>query len=146
MLDWLKISFEFLSNTLSRLAKNFIWVSQQYVIRVVPGGSIKNLPASGRDTGDMSSTLGLGRSLEEEMATHSSILAWEILWTEEPDGLQFMGLWRAKHNLTTKTNIILEKYTAKYTDIWESLSRKGIFKDIKGKCCFMLVFQYGFSL
>ena len=31
-------------------------------------------------------------SLEEEMATHSSILAWEILWTEEPGGLQCTGL------------------------------------------------------
>ena len=30
--------------------------------------------------------------LEEEMATHSSILAWEIPWTEEPSGLQSMGL------------------------------------------------------
>ena len=30
--------------------------------------------------------------LEEEMATHSSILAWKIPWTEEPSGLQFMGL------------------------------------------------------
>ena len=30
--------------------------------------------------------------LEEEMAIHSSILAWEISWTEEPGGLQFMGL------------------------------------------------------
>ena len=30
--------------------------------------------------------------LEKEMATHSSILAWRIPWTEEPDGLQFMGL------------------------------------------------------
>ena len=29
--------------------------------------------------------------LEKEMATHSSILAWEILWTEEPNGLQFLG-------------------------------------------------------
>ena len=32
--------------------------------------------------------------LEEGMATHSSILAWKIPWTEEPDGLQFMGLQR----------------------------------------------------
>jgi len=30
--------------------------------------------------------------LEKEMATHSTILAWEIPWTEEPGGLQFMGL------------------------------------------------------
>ena len=57
-----------------------------------PGGSaVKNLPASGGDMGDMSSTPVLGRSLEEEMVTHSSILAWKILWTEEPGGLQCMG-------------------------------------------------------
>ena len=37
---------------------------------------------------------GLEYSLEKEMATHSSILAWEILWTEEPGRLQFMGLQR----------------------------------------------------
>ena len=36
--------------------------------------------------------------LEEEMATHSSILAWEIPWTEEPGGLQPMGLQRVRHD------------------------------------------------
>ena len=36
--------------------------------------------------------------LEEEMATHSSIPAWEILWTEEPGGLQSMGLQRVGHH------------------------------------------------
>ena len=36
--------------------------------------------------------------LEEEMATHSSILAWKIPWTEEPGGLQFMGLQRVGHD------------------------------------------------
>ena len=36
------------------------------------------------------------------MATHSSILAWEILWTEEPGWLQPMGLQRVGHNLATK--------------------------------------------
>ena len=35
--------------------------------------------------------LGLEDPLEKEMATHSSILAWEMPWTEEPDGLQSMG-------------------------------------------------------
>ena len=35
---------------------------------------------------------------EKEMATHSSILAWEIHWTEEPDGLQSMGLQRVRHD------------------------------------------------
>ena len=36
------------------------------------------------------------------MATHSSILAWRIPWTEEPGGLQSMGLQRVRHHLVTK--------------------------------------------
>ena len=36
--------------------------------------------------------------LEEDMPTHSSILAWKILWTEEPGGLQSMGSQRARHD------------------------------------------------
>jgi len=40
--------------------------------------------------------------LEEEMATHSSILAWEIPWTEEPGGLQSMESQRVGPNLGTK--------------------------------------------
>ena len=37
--------------------------------------------------------------LEKEMATHSSILAWEIPWTEDPGGLQSMGLQKVGHDL-----------------------------------------------
>ena len=40
--------------------------------------------------------------LEEEMATHSSTLAWRIPWTEEPDGLQSMGLQRVGHDWVTE--------------------------------------------
>ena len=43
-------------------------------------------------------SLGQKDSLEKEMATHSSILAWRIAWTEEPGGLQSMGLQRVGHN------------------------------------------------
>ena len=43
-------------------------------------------------------SLGWEDPLEEEMATHSSVLAWEIPWTEEPGGLQSMGLQRAGHD------------------------------------------------
>ena len=49
---------------------------------------IKNSPAS---AGDTVQSLGRGDPLEEEMATSSSILAWEIPRTEEPGGLQFIG-------------------------------------------------------
>ena len=43
-------------------------------------------------------SLGQKDPLEEETGTHSSILAWKIPWTEEPDGLQSMGLQRVRHN------------------------------------------------
>ena len=63
---------------------------------VFHGGSVvKNSPAN---AGDASSIPGLGRSQGEEMATHSSILAWEILWTEEPSGLPSMGSQRVRQD------------------------------------------------
>ena len=46
-------------------------------------------------------SLGREDPLEEEMTTHYNILAWEIPWTEEPDGLQFMGLQKVKQDLVT---------------------------------------------
>ena len=52
---------------------------------------VKNLPA-------MVQTLGQEDFLEKEMATHSSIFAWKIPWTEEPGGLQSMGSQRVRHN------------------------------------------------
>ena len=47
-------------------------------------------------------SLNLGDPLEEEIATHFNILAQEIPWTEEPDGLQSMRLQRVGHDLATK--------------------------------------------
>ena len=41
------------------------------------------------------------------MALHSSILAWEIPWTEEPGGLQSLGLQRVRHDLATKQQPLL---------------------------------------
>ena len=52
---------------------------------------VKNLPAM-RETRVQS--LGWEDPLEKQMATHSSILTWKIPWTEEPSGLQSMGLQR----------------------------------------------------
>ena len=57
------------------------------------GSAVKNPPAS---AGDIGSIPGLERSLEKEMATPSRILAWEIPWTEEPGGLQPMGLQKSQ--------------------------------------------------
>ena len=58
---------------------------------------IKNLPANAGDIEDMGSISGSGRSPGEGDATHSSILAWRIPWTEEPDSLQPMGLQGVGH-------------------------------------------------
>ena len=71
----------------------------------------KNLPAM-QDTWVPSLVLGSipGQGswedpLKKEMTADSSILAWRIPWTEEPDGLQFMGSQRARKNLMTFTHI-----------------------------------------
>ena len=56
---------------------------------------VKNLPAM-QETWVQS--LGQEDPLEEGMATYSSILAWRIPWTEEPGGLQSMGLQRVGHD------------------------------------------------
>ena len=50
-------------------------------------------------------SLGQEDHLEEGMATHSSILAWKIPWTEEPGGLQSMGLQKSQTRLTDFTSL-----------------------------------------
>ena len=74
----------------------YVWASQ-----VAP--VVKNPPASAGDVRDGGSTSGLGDPLEEEVATHSSILACRIPWTEEHGRLQSMGLKRVGHNGATDT-------------------------------------------
>ena len=53
---------------------------------------VKNLPANAGDKKMSVPFLGWEDPLEEEMATHSSILTWEIPWTEDPGRLQFTGV------------------------------------------------------
>ena len=63
---------------------------------LLPGGSaVKNslaMQETACNTGDSGLIPGLEDPVEKEMATHSSIRAWRIPWTEEPGGLQSMGL------------------------------------------------------
>ena len=61
--------------------------------------TVKNLPAMWETWVRF---LGWEDPLEVGVATHSSILAWKSLWTEEPSGLQSMGSQRVGHNLATK--------------------------------------------
>ena len=59
--------------------------------------------------------------LEKEMATHSSILAWEIPWTEEPVGLQSRGLQRVRHDLATK-----QQQMVTHRNIYTCVSVQGV--------------------
>ena len=61
-----------------------------------PGGS--DGKASVYNVGDPGSIPGSGRSLEKEMAIHSSTIAWKIPWTEEPGKLQSIGSQRVGHD------------------------------------------------
>ena len=69
------------------------------MISVQPGlprwCSVKNLSDN---AGDMGSILGQEDPLEKEMVTHPSILAWRIPWTEEPGGLQSIGLQTVRYD------------------------------------------------
>ena len=67
----------------------------QYSWAPLVAQTVKNPPAM-RETWVRS--LGWEDPLEEGMATHSSLLAWRIPWTEEPGGLQSMGSQRVGHN------------------------------------------------
>ena len=58
---------------------------------------VKNPPAMRETQETWVCSLGWEDLLGEEMAAHSSILAWTILWTEEPGGLQSMGSQRVRH-------------------------------------------------
>ena len=68
--------------------------------------TVKNLPAMWET---WVQSLGWEDPLEKGMATHSSILAWEITRTEEPGGLQSMGLQRVGHSWATKHNTLYHK-------------------------------------
>ena len=71
-------------------------LNSKYIKRVsLMAQMVKNLPTL-REAWVRS--LGWEDPLEKRMATHSSILAWRIPWTEEPGGLQSMGSQRAGHN------------------------------------------------
>ena len=64
-----------------------------------PGGSaIKNLPVMQELQETWVQSLSWEDTLEKEMATHYTILTWEIPWTEEPGGLESTGLQRDGHN------------------------------------------------
>ena len=87
------------------------------VSRLLPWGFLGGL--DGKETawnaGEPALIPGSGRSLQEEMATHSSILAWRIPWTEEPGGLQSVESQRVGHDLVTNTHTCTHAHTHTHT-------------------------------
>ena len=79
----------------------FVLLCLAHLLRIMssgglPGGtSDKESTCNTGDTRDTGSSSGTGRSSEGGNVTHSSILAWEIPWTEEPGGLGLLGLDKA---------------------------------------------------
>ena len=67
---------------------------------------VNNPPAMQKNQGQ---SLGQEDPLEKRMATHSSIPAWRISWTEKPGGLQSMGWQRVGHDLATKQQHCIHK-------------------------------------
>ena len=68
---------------------------------------VKNLPAMQEVQETWVQSLGWEDPLEEDMATHSSILAWRIPWREKPSGLQSMGSQRVRHDRSDLAHIRL---------------------------------------
>ena len=91
--------------------KNSVNVAFRYCFSIeLPGGSaVKNLPA-------VIQSIDREDPLQEGIATHYSILAWRIPWTEEPGGLPSMGSWRVGHNwgTNTSTSTVFIKKKKKY--------------------------------
>ena len=71
-----------------------IWSILENVLGFPGGSVVKNLPAMQEPQEMRGQSLGWEYPLKEGMTTHYSILAWRISWTEEPGGLQFLGVQR----------------------------------------------------
>ena len=103
---------------------------------------VKNLPAMQETQETWIQSLAWEDPLEKGMATHSSIFAWKIPWTEEPGGLQSMGLQTVGHSdqITNKKRYIKPqllwqewKWEIK-TRLWE-IKREGLLKPREHCCC-----------
>ena len=95
-------------NTYYTFKQNKQWKITLQLNGSFPGGvaqMVKHLPAM-QET--WAQSLGRVDPLEKEMATHSSILAWKISWTEEPGRLQSMGLQRVAHDWATALFALME--------------------------------------
>ena len=107
---WSHLALPCINKTLTLAACRLLQVAQM----------VKNLPAR-QETRVQS--LGWEDPLEEEMATHSSSLAWRIPWTEEPGVLQSMGSQRVGHDWLTNTRTHARTHTHTHTHAYRGNHR-----------------------
>ena len=92
-----------------------------FVLHSFPGSSVVQNPTANARVDPW-----VGKTpLEKEMATHSSVLAWEIPWTREPDGLQSMESQRVGHNLVTIQQYLLYRAIVRIEKINGKKDNKG---------------------
>ena len=105
-----KLTYRF-SAILVRISESYFVDTDKLILKVIWASLVaqrlKCLPAR-QETWVQS--LGQEDPLEKEMATHSSILAWRIPWTEEPGGLLSMGSQRVRHDWATWLSFFLSSY------------------------------------
>ena len=104
-LSWWVIRNDLSSSAYVKAAQNAVsvlWRKPECMGASLVAQTVKNPPAM-RETWVWS--LGREDALEEDMATHSSVLAWRVPWTEEPGGLQSTGSPRAGHDWATNSFI-----------------------------------------
>ena len=99
----------------------FLLSAKNYCLSGLPKWLMVKNPPSTQKTWIQS--LGQEDPLKEEMATHSSILAWRISWTEEPGELQSMGSQRVKHDLAMK-----QQLSFSFPTKWNPLAQKYFWK------------------
>ena len=101
---------------------------------------VKNLPAMQES---WVQSLGQEDPLEMGMATHSSILAWRIPWTEEPGGLQSMGSQRVRHDWVTNTFTFIQNLYHCHLTYWLLLIGKLL---IEQPCVYLLASSLTLSI
>ena len=97
--SFLQVLVTYGSQSLFSVSLEFFFLESQRPRKGFPDGSAVKNPPVMQETWEMwVQSLGREDPLEEEMATHSSIVAWKIQWTEQPGGLQSMGSQRVRYD------------------------------------------------
>ena len=104
---------------------------------------VKNLPAMWET---QVRSLGQEDPLEKGMVTHSSVLTWRIPWTEEPGGLQSMGLQRVRHYWATTLSLKIREFKCdRALHYWDSQSQRAYLLEMSNFNPLYFLYQFPFS-